>query len=64
MWCLSLVAASGSYSLLWRTGLLIVGALLVVEHRLQVHELVVAQRLSTSGLWALECRLSSRGAWA
>ena len=54
-------------------GLLIVVASFVVEHRLQAHRLqqlwrggsvVVARGLSSCGLQALECRLSSCGAWA
>ena len=54
-------------------GLLTAVASLVVEHRLcarglqwlwHVGSVVVVRRLSSSGSQALECRLSSCGAWA
>ena len=58
-WAFSLVAASGSHSLLAVCRLLIAVASLVVEHKALGHE-----GLSSCGSWALECRLSSCGAWA
>ena len=64
---LSLVAASGGYSLLWCTGFfLIVVASLVAEHGLHGARasVVVAHDLSSCGHWAIESRLSSCGAQA
>ena len=60
---LSLVAASGGYSLLWCTDFSLQWLLLCGAQPLGARaSVVVAHGLSSSGSWALERRLSSCGA--
>ena len=60
---LSLVAASRGYSSLWCTGFSL-WWLLLLRHTGPRASVVVACRLSSCGLRALEHRLSSCGTWA
>ena len=62
---LSLVAVSGGYSLLWCTGFSLWWLpLLQSTGSRRAGSVVVAQGLRSCGSQALECRLSSCGAWA
>ena len=57
---LSLFAVSGGYSSLWCAGFSCCGAWALGARA----SVVVTHRLSSFDSWALECRLSSCGAWA
>ena len=62
---LSLIVASGGYSLLWCTCFSCDGFSCCRARALGMQaSVVVALGLSSCGLWALERRLSSCGAWA